>query len=116
MLAWWMNSCVNGRRSGGFSGSEALIRARDLPGNHLVDVMVDFLGGHADGVGDGAFAGRTVRFDDHAVEAEDRRPAIDFRINPALKPVEGAFGQPRAELADRAGFDFRLEDVPDGAA
>ena len=67
------------------------------------------LGGDADGAGDGAFARRAVRLDHHAVEAEQRRAAINFRVHAAFDGAKGVLGQQRAELAFGVAHQFAFE-------
>ena len=50
--------------------------------NSLVDLVLKRFRGDADGIHDGAFAGRAVGFDDAAVKAEQRRAAVNFRVHP----------------------------------
>jgi hypothetical protein len=72
---------------------------RDVAGDDLVDLVLHGLGGHADGAGHGAFARGGVGLEHHAVEAEQRRAAVNFRVHAAADGLKRALGQIRADLA-----------------
>ena len=91
-----MDSCVNRASAVSAAASRSFARAICWR-NHLVDAVLDFLGGDADGVHDGAFAGRAVGFDDDAVEAEQDGAAVNLRVQALLEVAEGAAGEQRAE-------------------
>ena len=90
------------------AASRSLAR-RDFAGDGLVHLMLDVLGGDADGVGDGALAGRAVGLHDRAIKAEQRRAAESFGIHAAFDGAKRVLGEQSAELAAGIGGQLAFE-------
>ena len=77
--------------------------------DHVVDVVLDGLGAHVDGVHNGAFAGRAVGLDDGAVQSQQGRAAPAVGVHAAGDGAEGVAGEQGAELAFGVFGDFTFE-------
>src|SRR5207253_9654448 len=104
-----MCSCCHGCGNRQFSSAQALVGAGHFLGDELIEAMLEYFGGDAQGAGNCALASRSMGLHHRPVEAEERRSAIGFRVHSFPDRAKGVLRQQRAELAAEVGFQLAPE-------